>query len=89
MPSRAGVPNKNKQALLKLLELRYPGYHPVVEMAVIAHDESLDINTRLNAHKEVAQYVAPKQKAVDVALTGSDGGSIQMEIIKRVVSATD
>jgi hypothetical protein len=33
VPSRAGSPNKNKQALIALLEQKYPGYQPVLCMA--------------------------------------------------------
>ncbi len=39
MPSRKGSPNKNKQALIALLKAKYPGYHPVLEMAAIANDD--------------------------------------------------
>ena len=39
MGSRAGIPNKNKQALIALLEAKYPGYHPVMELAAIANDD--------------------------------------------------
>ena len=65
MPSRAGIPNKNKQALIALLEARYPGYQPVVSMAEIANDMDNDLQMRFNAHKEVAQYIVPKLKAVE------------------------
>ena len=65
MPSRAGSPNKNKQALIKLLELKYPGYNPILEMAAIATDEENDLHTRFTAHKEIAQYIVPKLKAVE------------------------
>jgi hypothetical protein len=70
VPSRLGSPNKNKQALIALLEAKYPGYHPVVEMAGIANDMSNDVPTRLSAHKEVAQYVTPKLKAIEVQVEG-------------------
>ena len=35
-------------------------------MAAIANDETNDLQTRFNAHKEVAQYVTPKLKALEV-----------------------
>lgn len=65
MPSRAGSPNKNKQALIKMLELKYPGYDPICNMVEIAMNAELDINLRFNANKEVAQYIVPKLKAVE------------------------
>jgi hypothetical protein len=63
-----GSPNKNKQALLNLLQSQYPDYHPVLEMAKIAHDENANLALRASMHKEIAQYVTPKLKAVDINL---------------------
>ncbi len=60
-----GTPNKPKQALLDLIQEKWPGYHPVIQMAGIANDEDVDLSTRLLAAKEVAQYVEPKRKAVE------------------------
>ena len=68
MPRPKGVPNKDKHALLKLLQAKYPDYHPVLEMAKIAHDEEADEALRASMHKEVAQYVAPKLKAIEINL---------------------
>jgi len=71
MPRPKGTPNKNKQALIVLLEAKYPGYHPVLEMASVANDEGADPTARFNANKEVAQYIVPKLKATEI--TGKDG----------------
>ncbi len=62
-----GSRNKPKQRLIALLEAKYPGYNPVVELARIAH-ETDDEQLRFNAHKEVAQYVTPKLKAVETTV---------------------
>lgn len=64
MPRTKGALNKDKRSLLKILQSRYPDYHPVLEMAVIAH-ESEDEHLRAQMHKEVAAYVTPKLKAVE------------------------
>ncbi len=77
MGSRAGIPNKNKQTLLKLLEARYPDYHPVTELVDIALDLNNDVNVRLNANKEVAQYIVPKLKSIE--LTGANGEPIKTD----------
>lgn len=61
-----GIPNKNKQALLRILQEKYPDYHPVLEMVYIAMDMKNDVNLRASMHKEVAQYVTPKLKALEV-----------------------
>ena len=80
MASRLGSPNKNKQALIALLELKYPGYNPVVEMAGIALDMDNDVSTRLSAHKEVAQYITPKLKAIEVQTVNPT--PVQVQIVK-------
>ncbi len=63
---RRGTPNKRTRAVIDLLKERFPEYHPVVAMAEIANDESHSVELRLQAHKEVAHYVAPTRKAVEI-----------------------
>lgn len=93
MASRAGSPNKNKQALIALLQAKYPDYHPVVEMAEIAnakdsHGEYVnDVSLRFNAHKEIAQYVTPKLKALEV--TGDMNVALYKPVIKRFDGSVD
>ena len=72
-----GSRNKPKRALLALLQEQYPNYHPVLEMARIAHDTE-DESIRANMHKEVAKYVEPMLKAVEV--TGDEGGPVKVVI---------
>lgn len=76
-----GSLNKPKRALLALLRERYPNYHPVLEMAKIAH-ETDDPGLAAQMHKEIAQYVEPKLKAME--LTGKDGGPVQITRIELV-----
>lgn len=80
-----GVPNKNKRHLLSRLEQLYPNYHPVVEMARIAH-ETEDQALAAQMHKEVAQYVEPKRKAIEV--TGENGAPFQVQVIKEFAAST-
>jgi hypothetical protein len=68
-----------------MLELRYPDYHPVIELVEIAMDKENDVSLRLNANKEVAQYVVPKLRAVEH--TGKDGGAIETKWTTEVVRA--
>ena len=62
---KKGVPNKPKKELLDMIQLTYPGYHPVMAMAIVANDEGADETLRFNANKEVAQYIVPKKRAVE------------------------
>ena len=77
MASRKGSPNKNKQALILLLQKKYPEWHPVVQLADIANNKELDIKLRFDAAKEVAQYVTPKLKAVEHS---GDMGPTKIEV---------
>jgi hypothetical protein len=79
MARPTGASNKNKQALIRMLQERYPGWHPVMQMADVANDEGADLQTRFNAAKEVAQYVTPKLKATE------HRGSEDQPIVHRVV----
>lgn len=74
-----GSQNKRTQALIALLAEKYPDYHPVIEMARIAH-ETVDEEVKLAANKEVAQYICPKLKAVEH--TGMDGEQLVIQIVK-------
>jgi hypothetical protein len=76
MARPAGSPNKLKQTLLARLDARFPGWHPVVQMAEMANDETLAIELRFGAAKEVAKYVTPQLKAVEVA--GDAGGPVKV-----------
>lgn len=67
----AGALSKPKQGLLARLRREFPNYHPVVELARIANDLENDVTTRKDAHKEVAKYVTPQLKAVDISSGGA------------------
>ena len=71
-----GAANKTKRQLLTRLEQLWPDYHPVIEMAKIANDPSADLKLRADMNKEVAQYVEPKRKAIEI--TGQDGGPLRV-----------
>jgi hypothetical protein len=58
---------------------------PIEGMAAIATDPSTDINLRFQAFKELAQYVYPKKKAVEVA--GEDG-HLSLEVSATATFAT-
>lgn len=61
-----GTPNKRTKELIAAIEEVCPNYDPVVAMAKIANDANQDPNLRIQCHKEVAQYVHAKRKAVEI-----------------------
>lgn len=82
-----GSPNKPKRRLLQLIQDTYPGYHPVLEMAKTANDPEADLNTRFNANKEVAKYIEPTLKAVEIS-GDSEGETLPITVNMIVKDAT-
>lgn len=62
---KAGTPNRERKDLLELMNEKYPNYHPVIAMVKIAHNSKNEV-LRFQAHKEVAKYIAPQLKSVEV-----------------------
>lgn len=60
-----GTANKVKQELLNRINEKYPDYCPIEAMCEIAIDIQNEIHIRLQASKEVAQYIYPKLKSVE------------------------
>jgi len=66
---KVGTPNlRTVEVQKKLDEL---GCDPIEGMARIALDESVDLQIRAAMYKELAQYVAPKRKALEHSGDGS------------------
>ena len=64
--------NPQGQRLLEMIQEVYPNYHPLLAMAEVAHSEESDIQLRFAAHKEIASYIEPKLKTVEVIATLPD-----------------
>ena len=61
-----GSKNKVSAAVRELIEEAYPDWNPVLAMADMAQDESLENSVRVQCMKEVAGYMYPKKKAITV-----------------------
>lgn len=73
---KKGTPNKRTRSIEEKLEAL--GCDPIAGMAAIANNENNSQELRLSAYKEVAQYVAPKRRAVEHS--GPDGGQLVINI---------
>jgi Family of unknown function (DUF5681) len=62
--------SKNKQTLAVTELLEALGCDPIEGMAMIAMDEKADPTLRAQIYKELAQYIAPKRKAVEMKTEG-------------------
>ena len=71
----------NGDRLLALLRQRHPDYHPILNIASIAHqaESEQDLELALKAHSTVLRYVEPELKSVEVKDRRSD---------RRVVSVS-
>ena len=77
----SGTPNKRTTKLQELLEERFPGWCPVVQMAALAQDTEADMGLRVTCCKEVAQYLYPKRKAIEHS--GDGGGLISFRMVSN------
>jgi hypothetical protein len=96
---KAGTPNRRTADLEE--KLRTLGCDPIAGMAAIAVDKNQDIGLRAQMFKELAQYVAPKRKAVEMAAIeriGKDVAAIKIEsltdaqldiLIERLATAAE
>lgn len=64
---KKGTPNKRTSDLLEQIQSRWPGYDSVLALVELAHDLELPVELRFQCHKEIAHYIEPKRKAVDVS----------------------
>lgn len=77
-----GTPNKKTQDVIdKLEELNCDPIEGMARIALEAHDNG-DLPLAGNMYKELAQYVAPKRKAIEH--TGQNGEDLFPEFIKVV-----
>lgn len=60
-----GTPNRQTTELIDLIRCKYPAYHPVLALVDIANT-SEDISIKLQANKEVAKYICPQLKSVEL-----------------------
>lgn len=61
-----GTPNRDTKEIAELLKEKYPDYHPIIALAEIANNKKNDLSLRLQANKEVAKYICPQLKSIDV-----------------------
>lgn len=57
---------KQGDRVLGLLQEEYPGYHPLIGVAKIAHTTD-DERLQFDCHKTLAEFVEPKLKSVEVS----------------------
>jgi len=99
MSRPAGIPNKNKRALMaRLKDIYGEEFHPIMRMAENAVKlqeiasstaEVNDLKASTEAWDRIAVYVEPKLKAVEVSGTGDDGELVVSFTRKRFDGGED
>ena len=79
---KLGTPNKNSQALSERLESL--GCDPIEGLAKIALDPATKPELKVRCFAELAQYVYPKRKAVDLALNEWDENRSPKVVIEYI-----
>lgn len=67
--------------LLDMIQDRYPGYHPILHAADIAHDPDASITVQMDAVKVMLKYTTPDIRSIDVSHKLVDQGQDRLEII--------
>ena len=79
---RRGTPNKLTQSVIdRLHEL---GCDPIEGMAKIAADEATPVELRARMFAELAQYVAPKRKAIDHRVEQESDAAMRPRVIRII-----
>ena len=55
------------QTLRMKVDTAVPGYDPIVAIAAIANDPTTPVAVRLECHRDVAKYLVPQVKAVEIS----------------------
>ena len=75
---KAGTPNRRTREVQEMLDGL--NCNPIEGMVMIAEDESVDLSIRARMYTELAQYVAPKRKAIEHS--GPDDKPIPLVLIE-------
>jgi len=74
---------ERKKAVSRIIAAQYPNFDPVLAMIDMAHEEEVERSIKFQCLKEVAQYLYPKLKSVDIQVEDNTGKS-RDEIIQRL-----
>lgn len=54
------------QLLMQMIQKEFPGYHPLLSIARIAHDVGADLKLQFECHRTIAKYVEPELKSMEI-----------------------
>jgi hypothetical protein len=78
---KAKVSVSTQEAIAELFnKLDEAGCDPIAELATLAMDPNTPLSDRISIMKDLAQYTAPKRRAVDISTSSEEG--ITVKIVK-------
>lgn len=80
-----GQPNKRTKEIQERLEEL--GCDPIEGMAMISADPTVSQELKFQCYKELAQYVAPKRKAID--MNANMSGEFNIQVVRFTEEAVD
>lgn len=85
--SKARVSVSTQEAIAELFnKLADAGCDPIAELAALAMDSNTPLSDRISIMKDLAQYTAPKRRAVDISTNSEEG--VTVNIIKYTKDTT-
>ena len=78
---KAKISVGTQEAIAELFnKLNDAGCDPIAELAALAMDPNTPLSDRISIMKDLAQYTAPKRRAVDISTSSEEG--ITVKIVK-------
>ena len=73
------------EAALALVQSHYPGYHPLIGLARLAHDERVlaDPRLELEVHRSILPYVSPKLASAELKVDSQDDRRVIVSLFEE------
>lgn len=80
--------SSRQMQLMQALQNRYPGYHPLISIAEIAHT-SEDLKLQFECHKTIAKYIEPELKSVEVVTETREATRVVVSLFEDDITDAD
>lgn len=81
---KKGTPNKRTQNLIELIEKKFPNFDPIISLIEISQDNETPLELKVNCLKEIAKYIHPQRKAVEIAANSDNEISTKVIFLQHL-----
>ncbi|MCZ2112264.1 MAG: hypothetical protein LC131_00220 [Anaerolineae bacterium] len=78
------TPKSRRDALLSLIQSHYPGYHPLIAIAHIAHNDDAELRLQYDCHRTIAKYIEPELKSLEVKAEINGARRVQVSLFEPI-----